>query len=294
MKQQIKIVFHPVIVRPAPVFEFFKTGGKEILRLFIRLLQFPVQRFRPLPVHIAEHVHIIAGQDLFRRFRRARTELIHQTKLQDLHDPVSQVVSAEIRIAVFVGRVDLDPVGYPLIPHPEGAGAQIRRASPAVDDQRMVRLSFFYGSCLSHSGYGIVQDRDSLVDHILLLHRIIRQNLSEHPAKLRLLFDGTGHMNLRYAAFELISDRIDHIFKIGLQDFLSGHGSPASMPVRDLFLLFAVSDPPLDVVEHAEALVNIAGFRQADGVIAEEIFRLSAFHGQYRRHAGKQGASSFV
>ncbi len=88
-------------------------------------------------------------------------------------------------------------------------------------------------------------------------------------------------------AFKPVTDCFDHILEVGFQYFLPRYKPAPPLPVRDFFLLFIIPDPALDVIEHAEALIYVAGIRQADSIISKKKFRLIGFYRPDACHAGK-------
>ena len=105
-----------------------------------------------------------------------RIQFVYNSNLYELHNPVSQVIAAKIRIPILIGSIYFNLVSNPPVPNPERTGAKIRGSAPAVDNQRLVLLAILIIPLPDHSGYGVIQRRYSLIDHIPFLYGIFRKD----------------------------------------------------------------------------------------------------------------------
>ena len=119
MEQKIEVVLYFEIVCPALILEFPETGRKKTFRFAVLFLQFSIYFLRTVLIHIPEYIHIISGKNLFLFFQMPRIPLVYNSNLDQLQDPVSQIIAAEIRIPVLIGSIHFNLVGHPPVPDPE-------------------------------------------------------------------------------------------------------------------------------------------------------------------------------
>ncbi len=288
----VKVIFYLEIIAPAPRLILLEPGREVLFRRLIGRLESPVQFRCPAGIHITERVHIQPLQDLLRGHRHPESQLFRHPYLDVLHDPVGQVVPAEIRVPVLIGCLDADMVCHPVVTVPETACTQVCRPAPTVYDQRLVLRVLLQLTRSQHPGDGAVQDRHALVKHLPVLRHVLRQDPVEQLLEQELLPDRAGHMDLAHPAFETVFRCPDDIQDKCPDDLPAREERPPALPVRDLLLPVGVTDPPLHVIEDAETLVDIACTGQLCRLLTEHETRFSMFYRDHACHGRHQPAAA--
>ena len=154
MEQEVEVVLDLEVIRAAFLLPLLEFRRNDCLCHFIGFVDTTVQSIGTVFVHTAEDIHIKAPQQFLGTCNLTHTlpclcikggliaiylmlqgpvaiglllvivlrQKFRNLEFQELHDAVGQVVAAKIRIAIFVGRFDIDLVGNPLIIHPELTG----------------------------------------------------------------------------------------------------------------------------------------------------------------------------
>lgn len=287
LKQEVEVVFNGVIVGAAAVLVVPEPGGEDLLCLFIGVIQSGIDGVHTVPVHVAEHVHIEGADQLGRVREVIAAQLAGQGELEQLHHPVGQVIAAKVGIAVLIGRSNINLVGYPVIVDAEPAGGQVRGTAAAVDNERLVELAVLIPLILDHFGDGVVEDGHALVQHIFALQLVIGQNLLEELDEKGLLLHRRGDMQAAEIALEPLPGAANHILQKRLDDVPAGGKHPVALAVHQLLHPVGVANPAFEVVEDAEALVDVAQMEQPVGLMAEGVADLAVVDADDRRHGGK-------
>ncbi len=103
----------------------------------------------------------------------------------------------------------------------------------------------------------------------------------------RLLLHRGGDMQAAEIALKPLPGAANHIFQIRFDDVLAGGEYPVSLAVHQFLNPVRVSHPALEVIEYAEALVNVAQVEQPVGLMAERIADLPTVNADDRRHRGE-------
>ena len=95
-------------------------------------------------------------------------------------------------------------------------------------------------------------------------------------------------------ALEPLPGATDHILQERLDDVPAGGKYPVSLAVHQFFHPVRVSNPAFEIVEHAEALVDVAQVEQPVGLVAEGVTNLAPVNADDSRHSGKDQGLSVV
>lgn len=208
-----------------------------------------------IPVDIAGR---FTDQSLNLRVRQPLLSRIvtSEHNLHVLHNPVGQIVASEVGITVLISGMNVQLIGDAPVFNPESAGGEIRRSSPAVNDQRLILSAVGERSSLHLVCQRVVQHSYPFVQRISGFNPVFRHNLGKHLDELRLQLHWSRDMQVVEPAFELLLRHAHDVADECVQYLAARNPGRAALGVYQLLGALVIIHPALDSPQHGSLLAD--------------------------------------
>ncbi|MNI44726.1 hypothetical protein D3C73_991170 [compost metagenome] len=124
LPKKMKIAAHPQILITRTVLNLCKSSWNYTFRSLIPTIQLSIDNLNPLLIYFTEQ---IIGRNINQIINICQVlfsvrVIIRKHDLHKLHDPICNIVSAKMRIPVFIGRLNRNFIGHVPILNLKSAG----------------------------------------------------------------------------------------------------------------------------------------------------------------------------